>query len=141
MAIRENTTCSYLYRKPGKDTVHCTIQRDKGAKWDFCKYQYFCRHTRRYEASKETTHCPLIEKERSKEVVTKNTKNQYDITGTNLGVLYGLSTDTKPTDDTIANGYTFCEMDTQKEYLYDAENQEWKLWKDHSNTTPPDEEQ
>lgn len=67
-------------------------------------------------------------------MITRNTKNQYDITGTNLGVLFGLSTDEpKPTDDTIENGYKFVEMDTQKEYLYDAENKQWLLWKDNSN--------
>lgn len=45
------------------------------------------------------------------------------------GELYGLSTDTKPTEmqgKYIANGSTFIEMDTGKIYLYDLENQEWK---------------
>lgn len=44
----------------------------------------------------------------------------------------GLSTDIKPTTATIdhrsialANGSEFIEMDTDKKYLYDAENQQW----------------
>ncbi len=44
----------------------------------------------------------------------------------------GLSTDTKPTTATIdnrsvalANGSEFIEMDTDKKYSYDAENQQW----------------
>lgn len=47
----------------------------------------------------------------------------------------GLSTDTKPVgtvliDDksvVLANGSEFIEMDTNKKYLYDAENQQWNL--------------
>lgn len=41
----------------------------------------------------------------------------------------GLSTDTKPTivfeGINIANGSEFTEMDTDKKYAYDAENQQW----------------
>lgn len=41
----------------------------------------------------------------------------------------GLSTDTKPVDTyediAIANGSEFIEMDTDKKYSYDAENQQW----------------
>lgn len=47
--------------------------------------------------------------------------------------LVGLSTDTKPTTVLIndkavevANGSEFIEMDTDKKYLYDATNQQWK---------------
>ena len=60
-------------------------------------------------------------------MVTKNLQN-YDVTGTNEGVLYGLSTDTKPTDETIRNGYRFYEMDTQTLYLYDEEHLTWLVW-------------
>ncbi len=35
----------------------------------------------------------------------------------------GLSTDGKPA---VNNGDTFFEMDTNKTYVYDAENAEWK---------------
>lgn len=41
----------------------------------------------------------------------------------------GLSTDTKPVkldNETIANGSVFIEMDTQKVFFFDAENEEWK---------------
>lgn len=50
--------------------------------------------------------------------------------------LVGLSTDTKPigtyTDKSgkvflLENGSSFEEMDTDKKYLYDAENQQWNL--------------
>lgn len=45
----------------------------------------------------------------------------------------GLSTDIKPVDTvlvdnrsvTLANGSEFIEMDTDKKYAYDAENQQW----------------
>lgn len=43
--------------------------------------------------------------------------------------LRGLSTDTKPTtieDKKIDNGSVFIEIDTQKIYFYDLENEEWK---------------
>lgn len=36
----------------------------------------------------------------------------------------GLSTDTKPTED-VNNGSRFYEMDTGKNYMYDAEGQQW----------------
>lgn len=43
--------------------------------------------------------------------------------------LCGLSTDTKPIDSVddikIANGSEFVEMDTNKKYTFDAENQQW----------------
>ena len=41
----------------------------------------------------------------------------------------GLSSDTKPTQldgETIENGSVFIEMDTQKVFFFDAENEEWK---------------
>ena len=41
----------------------------------------------------------------------------------------GLSTDTKPTGShdgqTIANGSTFFEMDTQEVYFYDGDSSDW----------------
>ena len=41
---------------------------------------------------------------------------------------FGLSTDTKPTGDTVANGSCFLEMDTSKIYFYDADGAEWQEW-------------
>lgn len=37
---------------------------------------------------------------------------------------YGLSTDTKPTDD-VLTGSIFIEIDTGNAYFYDEENTEW----------------
>ena len=37
--------------------------------------------------------------------------------------LYGLSTDPKPTD--VANGSTFYEIDTDKQFWFDFENRTW----------------
>ena len=37
--------------------------------------------------------------------------------------IYGLSTDTKPTD--VENGSTFYEMDTKMLYMFDEENKRW----------------
>ena len=37
----------------------------------------------------------------------------------------GLSSDTKPTDDSIQNGSVFVEMDTGDVYMYDEENKTW----------------
>lgn len=48
-------------------------------------------------------------------MVSANWRNMY----------YGLSTDTKPTDDYVPNASSFYEMDTGKVYLYDAENKVW----------------
>ena len=40
--------------------------------------------------------------------------------------LYGLSTDTKPTD--VPNGSVFVEMDTSTIYGFDEENTTWEEW-------------
>lgn len=42
-------------------------------------------------------------------------------------VYYGLSTDTKPTED-VENGTSFIEIDTSKIYFFDAEAQTWNEW-------------
>lgn len=39
-----------------------------------------------------------------------------------------LSTDTKPTDEALANGSVLIEMDTSTVYFYDAENEEWRAF-------------
>lgn len=43
-------------------------------------------------------------------------------------VMFGLSTNTKPTGDGVLNGSAFIEMDTSKIYFYDAENIQWLEW-------------
>lgn len=42
-------------------------------------------------------------------------------------IFYGLSTDTKPTDN-VVNGSVFIEMDTSTLYFFDQENVEWRKW-------------
>ena len=42
--------------------------------------------------------------------------------------LMGLSSDTKPTDVSIANGSAFIEMDTSKVFFYDAAGSQWLEW-------------
>lgn len=59
MTGKEKFNCPHLYRKPGKDTAHCKKQSESGAKWDFCKYQYLCRGTKRYEVTSAVKHCTL----------------------------------------------------------------------------------
>lgn len=40
--------------------------------------------------------------------------------------LFGLSTDSKPTD--VGNGSAFIEMDSNDVYFYDAENAIWRVF-------------
>lgn len=40
--------------------------------------------------------------------------------------LYGLHTDSKPTD--VPNGSVFVEMDTSTIYVFDEENTTWEEW-------------
>lgn len=40
---------------------------------------------------------------------------------------YGLSTDTKPTEN-IVNGSAFIEMDTSTLYFYDQAGETWREW-------------
>ena len=57
-----------------------------------------------------------------------NKKIQGNSKGESIVELRGLSTDTKPTtigEDKVGNGSVFIEIDTQKMYFFDAENQEW----------------
>lgn len=69
-------------------------------------------------------------------MISKYVKGEWNISGNNEGAVYGLSSDEKPTNDTIKNGYKFFEMDTKKTYLYDEENKVWRPW-DNNN---PNEE-
>ncbi len=50
------------------------------------------------------------------------TKVKY--VGTERAKFYGLSTDTKPTEN-VANASTFYEMDTVEFFLFDEENKVW----------------
>lgn len=55
------------------------------------------------------------------------TKDKINLTNENNSIqtIFGLSTDTKPTDE-IINGSIFIEMDTSKIYFYDLENEQWR---------------
>lgn len=56
-------------------------------------------------------------------MITKQ-ENRYVSDGASVATtVYGLSTDVKPTD--VPNGSKFVEMDTDKKYLFDAENTTW----------------
>ena len=39
-----------------------------------------------------------------------------------------LSSDTKPTEERIANGSKLLEMDTRTLYIYDKPNKTWRAW-------------
>lgn len=58
---KEKVNCPYIYRKGGSDAVHCAFLRDRDAQWDFCKYQYFCRQSNRYEVTAEAHTCDFRE--------------------------------------------------------------------------------
>ena len=53
------------------------------------------------------------------------TKNQTYATNCCTCDMYGLSTDTKPTN--VGNASTFYEMDTGALYMFDQENGVWLL--------------
>jgi len=61
-------------------------------------------------------------------MVTINMSGEYNVTGTNNVVIYGLSTDTKPVGGAITNGSAFIEMDTSTMYFYDEASQTWRAW-------------
>lgn len=46
--------------------------------------------------------------------------------GSTLFQFAGLSTDEKPTGDSVQNGSSYIEMDTGTLYFYDAANEEWR---------------
>lgn len=63
-------------------------------------------------------------------MITKNEDIQWFNNNTVANyttVYYGLSTDTKPTEN-IANGSVFISMNTGKIYFYDFENATWLEW-------------
>jgi hypothetical protein len=50
-------------------------------------------------------------------------KSENHVYGMTPSELYGLSTDTKPTD--VNNASVFYEMDTKKMFLFDEQNNVW----------------
>lgn len=61
MACGAKGACEQAYRKPGRNTVHCKIQTERGGKWDFCAHQYFCPSKGRYELSEGANACTLCQ--------------------------------------------------------------------------------
>lgn len=55
-------------------------------------------------------------------MITKKKGINYD---GRTSEFYGLSTDTKPTDDSVVNGSFFLEMDTGTLYMFNGESSEW----------------
>ena len=41
--------CPYADRQASPNSIHCSILRGNGAKWDFCINQRFCRVSGNYE--------------------------------------------------------------------------------------------
>ena len=58
-------------------------------------------------------------------MVTVNIDGAYNVTGTNDATVYCKSTDEKPTDDTIINGYACMEIDTGDVYIFDGDTRTW----------------
>lgn len=52
--------CPYAYRQRGDPQVHCKkIQERPNVYWTYCKYQYDCRQTGRWEAADWTRKCEI----------------------------------------------------------------------------------
>lgn len=69
MACKSKGNCTQAYRKGGADGIHCRIQTENGGRWDYCKHQYMCLSSNRYELSKEADICNLpLKAEQPKEV-------------------------------------------------------------------------
>lgn len=52
--------CPFAYRKRGDVSLHC--KKLEGDRWTQCGHQYFCRNTKRWEATKQAKDCPLRKK-------------------------------------------------------------------------------
>ena len=61
-------------------------------------------------------------------VTTDNQAQYQDGTYSHVCTYFGLSTDSKPTGATVANGSCFLEMNTGKIYFYDAYGAQWLEW-------------
>ena len=60
--IHEN--CPLAYRQLGDPQVHCrVIQKIPNVHWTYCKYQYDCRKTGRWEANDNYRKCEIWAKE------------------------------------------------------------------------------
>lgn len=59
MACGAKGTCKYAARKPGADGVRCSVQQQRGWKWDFCSHQYYCGREKRYVLDRGAGGCAL----------------------------------------------------------------------------------
>lgn len=57
MAAQKTGSCPHAYWV--RDTIHCRVQQEAKAKWDFCKHQYFCRVSNRNELTDNAGNCGL----------------------------------------------------------------------------------
>lgn len=61
-------------------------------------------------------------------ITSENAAQYRDGVYSAAATYFGLSTDTKPTGDTVGNGSCFLEMDTSKVFFYDADGALWQEW-------------
>ena len=52
-------SCPYADRNVSSNNIHCMIQRESKAKWDFCINQNYCRATNLYSLKPESNNCKL----------------------------------------------------------------------------------
>ncbi len=53
--------CPHAFRKCGDVSLHCKMLASE--QFSHCAHQYFCRETRRWEASPQVSECPLRQEE------------------------------------------------------------------------------
>lgn len=57
MSAHEN--CPFAFRRPGEKSIHCRKVEAQGQKYTYCGHQYFCKVSKRWEATKQVKECPL----------------------------------------------------------------------------------
>ena len=58
--------CQYADRNASHNSIHCSLLRKSGAKWDFCVNQRFCRVSGNYELTDGAGKCRIAIKEEAK---------------------------------------------------------------------------
>lgn len=51
--------CEYADRSASANSIHCAKLRKRGAKWDYCVCQSFCRVSGKYELTEKTATCKM----------------------------------------------------------------------------------
>ncbi len=49
--------CKFAFRKPGDASIHCELLTKYNASQ--CAHQYYCKRSRRWEASPQSNTCPI----------------------------------------------------------------------------------